>query len=176
MRPSANRQQLQQVKEAERQQREADIELAEDEYNRRLYEEERLHVQNQIIDNCLSTIKHETMYYPGRIQQLAVRLSDDTTATPSLLDTLSETVDYYKEVHSLLSEQAVRQSEALNFRRRNIAPEDFLAALPQRCQVIARKAQVDTMLEIDNRLGTNPFRGDPDLRPAADADRDAPGS
>lgn len=156
-------QQLQQVKEAERLQREADIELAEDEHNRRLYEEERLHVQNQIIDNCLSTIKHETMYYPGRIQQLAVRLSDDTTATPSLLDTLSETVDYYKEVHSLLSEQAVRQSEALNFRRRNIAPEDFLAALPQRCQVIARKAQVDTMLEVDNRLGTNQFRGDPDL-------------
>ena len=156
-------QQLQQVKEAERQQREADIEQAEDEHNRRLYEEERLHVQNQIIDNCLSTIKHETMYYPGRIQQLAVRLSDETATAPDLMDTLSETVDYYKEVHSLLSEQALRQSEALNFRRRNIAPEDFMAALPQRCQVIGRKAEVDTTLDIENRLGTKQFRGDPDL-------------
>lgn len=156
-------QQLQKTKDAEHAQREADIELAEDEHNRRLYEEERLHVQNQIIDNCLSTIKHETMYYPGRIQQLAGRLGNEESATEELMETLSETVDYYKEVHTLLSEQALRQSEALNFRRRSIAADTFLEALPQRCQLLARKAEVNTTLDIDNKLGNRLFRGDPDL-------------
>jgi len=162
-------QQLQQAKDAEVEQRQEDIELAEDEHHRRLYEEERLHVQNQIIDNSLSTIKHETMYYPGRIQQLSNRIltasenGDKQENMSSLIDALSETADYYKEVHTLLSEQALRQSEALNFRRRSIQAQELLKMVPQRCQVLARKAEMDVSIEMDNRLGENAFRGDPDL-------------
>lgn len=95
---------------AEQQRRLQDIELAEDEHHRRLYEETRLHVQNQIIDNCLSTIKHETMYYPGRIQNLIDRHPID-------LPTLNETATYYKEIFSLLTAQADAQSAAVGFRR-----------------------------------------------------------
>lgn len=51
-----------------------DIELAQDEARRASYEENMLHVQNLVLDNCLSTIKHETIYYPNRIRQIAERM------------------------------------------------------------------------------------------------------
>ncbi len=172
--------QLQETKDAECEQRQENIELAEDEHNRRLYEEERLHVQNQIIDNCLSTIKHETMYYPGRIQQLSQRIlqslptagakdesmpeaSSKQTPVTSLIDTLVETADYYKEVHTLLSEQALRQSEALNFRRRSITVQELVSDLPQRCERLGRQAGIEVTLVVENHLDNSNFRGDPDL-------------
>ena len=44
-----------------------DIEVAQDEARRAQREENLLHVQNMVLDNCLSTIKHETIYYPNKI-------------------------------------------------------------------------------------------------------------
>ncbi len=134
-------QQLQLTHDAERERLQADYEMAEDEHNRRLYEEERLHVQNQIIDNCLSTIKHETMYYPGRIRQLALRGGD--------LTTLCETADYYKEVYTLLSAQAAQQAEMKNFRRKMLTA-DAVHATPRK-------------LTLCNQLGNRTFYADPDL-------------
>ena len=46
----------------------SNIELLEDEARCVEYENERLHISNSILDNCLSTLKHETMYYPSRIR------------------------------------------------------------------------------------------------------------
>ena len=46
------------------------LELAKDELHRIIYENQRLHISNNVLDNCLSTLKHETMYYPSRIRQL----------------------------------------------------------------------------------------------------------
>ena len=48
----------------------ADIEYLSDELNRARYEDEKLYVCNNVTDNCLSALKHETMYYPSRIRQL----------------------------------------------------------------------------------------------------------
>ena len=94
------------------------LELAEDEHRRSLYEESQLHVQNQIMDNCLSTIKHESMYYPSRIRHLAERMKDaDGGVDGTLLPLLSETVAYYKQIYTLLSEQAREQSGTIRFRR-----------------------------------------------------------
>ena len=65
-----------QIKEAlvasveENQKSQSDIELLEDEVRCVEYENERLYISNSILDNCLSTLKHETMYYPSRIRQL----------------------------------------------------------------------------------------------------------
>lgn len=47
-----------------------DIEVAQDEARRASWEDSLLHVQNMVLDNCLSTIKHETIYYPNKIKQL----------------------------------------------------------------------------------------------------------
>ena len=82
------------------------IALVEDERQRARYEDERLHVSNSILDNCLSTLKHETMYYPSRIRQL---LEDGKVD----LQSISELASYYKELYSILSMQAMRQVDAI---------------------------------------------------------------
>ena len=82
------------------------IEFMEDECRRVDYENAQLHVCNNVLDNCLSTLKHETMYYPSRIRQLADEEGDHRQA-------LLEVVDYYKELYSLLSAQALRQVESI---------------------------------------------------------------
>ncbi len=80
------------------------IELAEDELHCVEYENAKLHISNSILDNCLSTLKHETMYYPSRIRQLI-----DTN--PSDIKSLRELVDYYKSLYTMLSAQAMQQIE-----------------------------------------------------------------
>ena len=84
--------------------RQQSIDGAKDELRRIQLEEERLYISNSVLDNCLSTLKHETMYYPSRISQL-VEGRDE-----SLLS-LNELVRYYKDIFSLLSAQADRQVE-----------------------------------------------------------------
>lgn len=78
------------------------LEMAEDELNRAEYENASLHVSNAVLDNCLSALKHETMYYPSRIRQLI-------DSNPADIDSLSELVDYYKTLYRILSAQAMEQ-------------------------------------------------------------------
>ena len=82
------------------QQRETDLELLEDEMRRLELEDNNLHVTNAVLDNCLSTLKHETMYYPSRICQL---LDAGDMAS------LSEVATYYREIYGILSAQALHQ-------------------------------------------------------------------
>lgn len=84
------------------QQRQNDLEILDDEYRRAELEAQNLHVANAVLDNCLSTLKHETMYYPSRIRQLLD--ADDTTS-------LNEVTAYYRELYGVLSLQAQRQTE-----------------------------------------------------------------
>ncbi len=79
------------------------------------FEEDRLYVMNQVLDNSLSTIKHETMYYPARIDQMAQAMQEhaDNIVAVEELDNL---VQYYKELYLLLYEQANRQLLQSNFR------------------------------------------------------------
>ena len=87
----------------EMQQNEAtNIEMAEDELHRAEYENGKLHIANSVLDNCLSTLKHETMYYPSRIRQLIDSTPEDVTS-------LQELVDYYKAIYTMLSAQAMEQ-------------------------------------------------------------------
>lgn len=80
------------------------IDIAEDELHRLNYEIERLHVNNNVLDNCFSTLKHETMYYPSRIRQLI----DDPEKN---IIVLNEITTYYKELYSILSMQGLNQVE-----------------------------------------------------------------
>ena len=84
--------------------KEADNQLLEDELRRVRFENDRLHVSNSVLDNCLSTLKHETMYYPSRIRQLIEASPDDVAS-------LKELVDYYKSIYLMLSVQAMEQVE-----------------------------------------------------------------
>ena len=80
------------------------IDLARDELRRVTYENDRLHISNNVLDNCLSTLKHETMYFPSRISQLADGSDDNLPA-------LAELTLYYKELYSMLLLQATRAAE-----------------------------------------------------------------
>lgn len=82
------------------------IELAEDECRRTEYEDNNLHIANSISDNCLSALKHETRYYPSRIRQLVDGGEND-------MEAMKEIVVYYRDIYSILSRQAVRQTESL---------------------------------------------------------------
>ena len=84
------------------QQRITDLELLDDELRRAELDDSNLHVSNAVLDNCLSALKHETMYYPSRIQQLL-----DTGD----MESLSEVTTYYRELYGVLSQQAMRQTE-----------------------------------------------------------------
>ena len=90
------------------------IELMEDEERRAGHEESMVHVQNMILDNCLSTIKHETMYYPNRIKQLvSAKAQGEEVDIPALY----ELACYYKDIYSILSANALKQVTGKTFRR-----------------------------------------------------------
>ena len=84
------------------QQRQTDLELLKDELRKAELEDNNLHVVNAVLDNCLSSLKHETMYFPSRISQLL-----DAGDVESLV----EVTDYYRELYGILSQQATHETE-----------------------------------------------------------------
>ena len=94
------------------------IEQMQDERLRAEREEQTIHTENMVLDNCLSAIKHETMYYPSRIRQILA----DTGYAPNAeqLTTLGELLSYYKDVFTLLSSCAARQLTSVHFKRKSI--------------------------------------------------------
>lgn len=97
-----------------------DVEAAADETRRASWEASQLYVQNQVLDNCLSAIKHETVYYPHKIKQLIGRLHAAPPQSADGTDTLlaiEELGVYYKDLLTLLSRCASRQLQEVTFRR-----------------------------------------------------------
>lgn len=95
-----------------------DIEQIEEESERIRYEENRLHVSNLILDNCLSTLKHETVWYPNRIVQLV--------ESGQVAD-MQELVDYYREIFGILSQYALSQTTGQLMHRDTFAVSDVMA-------------------------------------------------
>ena len=92
------------------------LEELEEEAARMRYEENRLHVQNMVMDNCLSVIKHETIYYPSRIKELsgqAILSGDDTQA---VIADMRELMEYYSSVFGILSNCAIRELDGTSFK------------------------------------------------------------
>lgn len=87
------------------------IEMADDELRRAELENAKLHVANAVLDNCLSTLKHETMYYPSRIRQLI----DTNDLVP-----LAEVAGYYRDLYSILIQQAMSQVERIHLHLRPV--------------------------------------------------------
>lgn len=98
-----------------------EIEALEDKKRRVDYEENMIHVQNQILDNCLSTIKHETMYYPNRIKQIVDNVKKRSRADAGEVDKMHEVISCYKEIFSILHRYASRQLGSTMFKRHKIS-------------------------------------------------------
>ena len=110
--------------------KEADNLLLEDELRKVRFENDRLHVSNSVLDNCLSTLKHETMYYPSRIRQLIEASPDDVAS-------LKELVDYYKSIYLMLSAQAMEQVET-NLKCDAALKEDLFRLIPETVKDLAK--------------------------------------
>lgn len=108
-----------------------DIESAHEETRRASWEDSMLHVQNMVLDNCLSTIKHETIYYPNKIKQIVGRLNAQNlseTEEREAVETMTELIEYYKGIFTILSSCASRQLEEVTFRRTVIPVQELLDA------------------------------------------------
>lgn len=106
-----------------------DIESAHEETRRASWEDSMLHVQNMVLDNCLSTIKHETIYYPNKIKQIVGRLNTQKLSEMEereAVETMTELIEYYKGIFTILSSCASRQLEEVTFRRTVIPVQELL--------------------------------------------------
>lgn len=132
-----------------------DIELAQDDARRTSYEENMLHVQNLVLDNCLSTIKHETIYYPNRIKQIVDRLNGNGEVAEDeerkQLQTISELVGYYKDIFTLLSSCASRQLEEVTFRRGEVDAASLIAQAEKYFYKTCRKLPFTLQLETEQK-------------------------
>jgi K+-sensing histidine kinase KdpD len=137
-----------------------DIEMAQDEARRVLREESQLHVQNMVLDNCLSTIKHETIYYPNRIKQIVDRLGDevDREEERRQVETMAELVAYYKDIFTILSSCAARQLEEVTFRRGAVKVQGLLEATRRYFKRVTRKFPY--ALELDMQADALSVTGD----------------
>lgn len=91
---------------------------------------DRLYISNSIIDNTLSALKHETMYYPSRINQLvkeyikdnyvskdeiASHLEDNsvnnTMENRANINDIVDIIAYYRNIYAMLSQQANRKEQ-----------------------------------------------------------------
>lgn len=128
-----------------------DIEVAQDEARRVMREESQLHVQNMVLDNCLSTIKHETLYYPSRIKQILERLHEGLSEEEEKrqVETMGELVGYYKDVFTILSSCAARQLEEVTFRRGVVKSKDLADSAMKYFKRVTRKLDYHLELKME---------------------------
>lgn len=89
----------------------SDISSLKDEISLIQRECEKLYISNSIIDNTLSALKHETMYYPARINVLVKEyLADDSADSGERFQEIHDIISYYRSVYAMLSQQANRGS------------------------------------------------------------------
>jgi len=114
------------------------LEMLEDEQRRVALEEQRIHIENMVLDNCLSTIKHETMYYPSRIRQI---LDVDH------IHDINELINYYREVFALLSQNASRQLEKSVIKLSSVSCGDVANHIVRTFEKANRKVQLPLVLQ-----------------------------
>ena len=130
-----------------------DIESAHEETRRASWEDSMLHVQNMVLDNCLSTIKHETIYYPNKIKQIVGRLNAQNlseTEEREAVETMTELIEYYKGLFTILSSCASRQLEEVTFRRTVIPVQELLDAAGKYFKKLMKNRPERIELEIES--------------------------
>lgn len=103
-------------------------------------ERDRLHVTNSIIDNSLSTIKHETMYYPARISAI---INDGEK------EEITELVTFYRSLYGILSSQCQKLLSEKAYKAHTFNMNDLLEKALKYADV------ADTLPTKDIRLSGN---------------------
>lgn len=126
------------------------LELMHDERRRLENEQQKVYVRNQIMDNSLSALKHETMYYPSRIKQLvdAALTGGCGTMDPSLVTDIDELLSYYNEVFTLLSQCAGKQVEQTLFRRERLSAHDIVDMVQRSFRKVSHRQATLVQLQV----------------------------
>jgi len=113
------------------------------------FEENRLYVQNQILDNSLSTLKHETMYGPSRTLQMVEAMKSDEAS--SVYDgELCDFVTYYHDIYSLLCMQATMQMKESILRIAPLYVPDCLQSFDDMLQRRIQRSQLACSFRLEN--------------------------
>lgn len=130
------------------------LEELEDEAERMSYEENRLHVQNMVMDNCLSVIKHETVYYPNRIKELAGQALLSIEDNKVIVSDMCELMEYYSSVFGILCNCAIRELDGTSFRLKKIELSLLFEKAKLKAERMMRKmgVEVDIIYEKSNTV------------------------
>ena len=159
--------------------RQNELMMKEDEKLRSEREEAEVHVQNLVLDNCLSAIKHETMYYPSRIKVLlqndrkpdeaAEGKSDgnaagsgNTASRKENISDIKELLQYYNEVYTLLCSQASSQLNKVLFKRKRVEAQNLSSWAVRSMKKLNKKYGREVALTVDAPDGIK-FVGDEDM-------------
>ena len=110
-----------------------------DKFFKKQSEYERIHVANNIISNQLSTLKHETMYFPPRIRQLLTSEYNACADSPDHINTeLNDTTSYYSQLYGELCNQMISMTSSVrSFAVSSIALSDVLPTIDNTHTVLA---------------------------------------
>lgn len=131
------------------------IQLKEYEKHRTEQEESSIHIQNMVLDNCLSALKHETMFYPNRIKQILSSVGDDLSSEEMAgkIETLNELISYYKEIFSILSACAAKQLDNVVFKRKNVSIDSLVQYAQKSLKRQSKKKGIDIDCEVHAQAG-----------------------
>lgn len=101
-----------------------EIEFVQNDIARLEWENNIIHIQNKILENCLSAIKHETIYYPSRLKQLLGEVQ--TKSDKADIMAMQDLVEYYYGVFTTLSLWAKQELEHATFRRSTLLVSDLV--------------------------------------------------
>lgn len=124
---------------------------------------DRLYVINNILDNRLSTLKHETMFYPSRLKQiLQARSGNAQMSEKELLATLDEIASYYETMYTTLLSQTVQVAQAMSSFEPSVAMRYVLVLLkranggkpPKRSETDAANGYIKLVFNLDTQYPT----------------------
>lgn len=124
---------------------------------------DRLYVINNILDNRLSTLKHETMFYPSRLKQiLQARSGNAQMSEKEMLATLDEIASYYETMYTTLLSQTVQVAQAMSSFEPSVAMRYVFVLLkranggksPKRSEMDAANGYIKLVFNLDTQYPT----------------------
>lgn len=142
---------------------EQELVVLEEDTKRITVNRDRLYVINNILDNRLSTLKHETMFYPSRLKQiLQARSGNAQMSEKELLATLDEIASYYETMYTTLLSQTVQVAQAMSSFEPSVAMHYVLVLLkranggklPKRSEMDAANGYIKLVFNLDTQYPT----------------------
>ncbi len=126
------------------------LEELEEDAERMKYEENRLHVQNMVMDNCLSVIKHETIYYPSRVRELVRKAMASCEERKAAVGDMRELMDYYNSIFGILSNCAKRELDDMSYAISAVSVNALFASAQRFVSRRTRKSGIPVELSVEH--------------------------